>query len=131
MTSQPTSRFRLSFDSRPPHSQWAMLLLVSAIPAIILEVLRVPAALLLGFMAGGILLGAGGATVRVPRRAFIVAQGIIGCLIARGIPASTLGEMWKAWPVCAATVAAIIAASTLLGWLLARWRVLPGTTAIW
>ena len=35
------------------------------------------------------------------------------------------------WPLFFGVVLVIIAASSALGWLMSRWRVLPGTTAVW
>ena len=46
---------------------------------------------------------------------------LIGCLIARSIPPAIIGEILHHWPLFFAVVAAVIAASTTLGWLLTRW----------
>jgi uncharacterized protein len=112
-------------------AQWAVLLALSVIFVVALEALHLPAALLLGPMAAGITLSACDITVRVPRPPYYFAQAIVGCLIAHALPASILGEMHRDWPLFAATVLSVIVASTALGWLLTRLRVLPGTTAVW
>ena len=52
-------------------------------------------------------------------------------MIARSIPPAIIGEILRDWPLFLAVVIAVIAASSTLGWLLTRWRVLPGTTAVW
>ncbi|TIX04300.1 MAG: AbrB family transcriptional regulator, partial [Mesorhizobium sp.] len=38
---------------------------------------------------------------------------------------------YKEWPLFLGAVIATVAASSLLGWLISRWRILPGTTAVW
>jgi uncharacterized membrane protein AbrB (regulator of aidB expression) len=69
--------------------------------------------------------------VAVPVQPFIIAQGFIGCLVARSIGPGILPTMLRQWPVFVVCVGGVIVFSTVLGGLLARWKVLPGTTAIW
>ncbi len=108
-----------------------ILLAVSALFVLILEALHLPAALMLGPMLAAILAAAAHGRVHVPRLLFILAQGVIGCMIARVIQSSIIGEMIADWPLFLVAVFSVIAASAALGWLLARWRVLPGSTAVW
>ena len=82
-------------------------------------------------MIAGILLAVAGSNLRVPRRLVLIAQAVIGCMIARSIPPTIIGEILRDWPLFLTVVFAVIAASSTLGWLLTRWRVLPGTTAVW
>ena len=96
-----------------------------------LELLRLPAAFLVGPMAAAIVVSQRGSTVRVPEIGFLAAQAVVGCLIARSMPASVLAEILHDWPLYLPAVTSVIVASTGLGWLLMRWRILPGTTAIW
>jgi len=72
-----------------------------------------------------------GSQLRVAPQPVLIAQAVIGCMIARSIPPAIIGEILHDWPLFLATVIAVIAASSTLGWLLTRWRVLPGTTAVW
>ena len=81
--------------------------------------------------APGIAAGTNGATVRVPGLLFACAQGIVGCLIATSITVSILGSFLSGWPVFLTVVLLTLAGSSLLGWLVSRWRILPGTTAVW
>ncbi len=112
--------------------QWLVLLALSGAFALLLEALRLPAAFLLGPMAAAILVSRMTArTVRVPPIGFLAAQAVIGCMIARSIPVAVLGEILRDWPLYLSAVVSVIAASGGLGWLLMRWRILPGTTAIW
>jgi membrane AbrB-like protein len=112
-------------------AQWAILLIVSAAFVLVLELLRLPAALLLGPMAAAILMAALDGKARVPRPLFYAAQAVVGCLIARGLPPSIFGEMQHDWPLFVTAIAAVVGAGLGMGWLMARWQVLPGTTAIW
>ncbi len=111
--------------------QWTLVLALSIVLVIALELVRLPAALLLGPMLAAIIVAAANGTVRVPLPAFSLAQGVVGCMIAHSIPASVLGEVLHDWPIFVAGVFSVVAAAALLGWLLTRWRVLPGTTAVW
>jgi len=98
---------------------------------LLLESLRVTAAALLGPIAAAIAMAARGRAVRVPPLAFGFAQAIVGCMIARSMPVAILGEVGRAWPLFVLAIGAVIVVSALLGWALARWRLLPGTTAVW
>ena len=116
----------------PPRAlQWSVLIILSGLFALGLEAIRLPAALLLGPMIAAILVAIAGSGVRIPHHPALIAQAVIGCMIARSIPPTIIGEIWRGWPLFVAVVTAVIAASGALGWLLTRWRVLPGTTAVW
>lgn len=117
--------------NRPLGLQWVLLLALSAAFVALLAALRLPAALLLGPMAAGIVVATWDGTLRIPAQPFYVAQAVIGCLIARSLPLSIFAEMRHDGFLFAAAVVLVIVAGTGLGWLLARWQVLPGTTAIW
>ena len=82
-------------------------------------------------MIAAIVVAMAGAEVRVPHQLVLVAQAVIGCMIARSIPPTIIGEILRHWPLFVSVACAVLAASSTLGWLLTRWRVLPGTTAVW
>jgi membrane AbrB-like protein len=96
-----------------------------------LELLRIPAALLLGAMAAAVLVAVFDGKLAVPRWPYVVAQGLIGCLVARSIGPAILVTMYRQWPLFLAGVCSVLIISSCLGALLARWKVLPGTTAVW
>lgn len=123
----PTGRLGRS----PQGVQWGVLLVLSALAVAVLELVRLPAALMLGPMAAAILMATNDASVRVPALPFYAAQGVIGCMVARSITAPTLAEIAKDWPLFMGGVAWAVVAAAVLGWLLARLRLLPGTTAVW
>ncbi|TIW63712.1 MAG: AbrB family transcriptional regulator, partial [Mesorhizobium sp.] len=58
-------------------------------------------------------------------------QAVVGCLVAASISADIFPVFYKEWPLFLGAVIATVAASSLLGWLISRWRILPGTTAVW
>ncbi|TIS56887.1 MAG: AbrB family transcriptional regulator [Mesorhizobium sp.] len=111
--------------------QWLAILIVSILFAGALEFAALPAALLIGPMLAAIVAGTNGATVRVPRPLFGSAQAVVGCLVAGSISAGIFPVFYKEWPLFLGAVVATVAASSLLGWLISRWRILPGTTAVW
>ena len=112
-------------------ARWAVLLSLSLVFVAGLEVVRLPAALLLGSLAAAAFLTAADVEVSVPPLMFYGAQAVVGFLIARALPLATLTEMGRDWPTFAAGVLSVVAASALLGWLLARFGILPGSTSVW
>lgn len=118
-------------SDRPAPVQWAALAAMSALLIGAMEYLALPAALLIGAMLTAIAAGGLGATVRVPARAFAVSQAFVGMLIASAIDPAFLVLFLEDWPLFLAAVTATVTASSALGWLISRWRVLPGTTGVW
>jgi hypothetical protein len=110
---------------------WAALISLSIGLAALLLWLHAPAALMLGPLLAGIVVASSGGKVRPPLPPFVVAQGIVGCLIAKMVPLSIVGDVLDHWFLFSIGVLAVVAISSLLGWLMTRWQVLPGTTALW
>jgi uncharacterized protein len=111
--------------------QWLLLVGISAAVSALLLWLAIPAALLLGPIVAGILLTTNGGSVDVPNRPFVLAQGVIGCMVAKMLPLSIAGEVLGRWPVFVCGALSVILACALLGWLLSRMKVFPGSTAVW
>jgi uncharacterized protein len=124
----PRLRSRLQHS---PLAQWTLLVAMSAPLAGLLETMGLPAALLIGPMIAGMLVGSNGGTIHAPRLPVFAAQTIVGCLVARAITGDIVLRFLKDWPLFLGIILCIVAASTALGWLLTRWQVLPGTTAVW
>ncbi|OON39362.1 ammonia monooxygenase [Izhakiella australiensis] len=114
-----------------PLSHWLWLIMLSAAFIFVLELAHLPAALLLGPMAAAIVFAVSNRPLKVPPLLFQLAQGVVGAMIARVIPPSVFGEIAKQWPLFFACVFSVLIASSVLGWLLARFQVLPGSTAVW
>ena len=114
----------------PPAAQWILLIALSAGIGAFLLWLHAPAALMLGPLIAAMMLAAGGGRVRFPLPPFVVAQGIIGCLIARMVPLTIIGDILDHWLLFTAGVLFVVAASSLLGWLMSRLQILPGTDTL-
>ena len=122
---------KFSFQTRSKPLQWVLLFLFSAVLVFAGEKLQLPAAMLLGAMLGAILMAAGESTLRVHRWLSLAAQGVVGCLIARSITAEFFTSMGQHLPVILLSIGYVLFVSTFIGYLLARFRILPGTTAVW
>jgi uncharacterized protein len=120
-----------SFRGQSPPLQWAALVLLSAALAGGLTLLRLPAALLLGAIGAAALVSAHDGELRIPPRLFLLAQGVIGGLVAQFIKPDILREIARDWPLFTFAALSVIAASCLLGWALARLRIFPDSTPIW
>lgn len=118
-------------DKITPLGQWGLLVLASLSIGTLLQFYHVPAALLLGPMIIGVILGLKGASVRVPKRGFTLAQSILGCMIAQSLSPTILPTLLQDWPLVVSILCAVLLASTLSGWLLVRFSQLPGPTGAW
>jgi membrane AbrB-like protein len=116
---------------RNPAVQWAALLALSLILIPLLRAARLPAAAMLGPLTAAILTTAAEGSIRIPLGPFVLAEAVIGCMIARAFQLPMLAEVLHNWPLFLIAVAAVLVVSCALSWLLVRWRVLPGSTAIW
>ncbi|HLY00425.1 MAG TPA: AbrB family transcriptional regulator [Roseiarcus sp.] len=122
---------RFTLRKKPPDLQWGALLGATVIGVAAFEAARLPAALLLGATGAAILLAWFEARVKIPPLAFVIAQGFVGCLVARAITPAIVMTILSEWPMFLFLIAAVIAFATSLGFILARWKILPGTTAVW
>src|SRR4051812_26283087 len=89
--------------------QWTLLVGLSLVLCIFLTWLGIPAALLLGPLIAGIAITAGGGRLQVPRRVFVYVQGFIGCMIAKMLPLSIMGEGSAHWLLSTLGVLSVIA----------------------
>jgi hypothetical protein len=96
-----------------------------------LHAAHLPAAVLIGCMAAGIMLAVRGQVLRVSPRAFALAQAVLGCLMARSLKPSTLHALAVDWSLLLGVSLLLMAASGGLGWILMRRQVFPGSTAVW
>src|SRR5262249_13322098 len=116
---------------RPPAQQWGMLAAGSVALGALFEIIGLPAALLLGPMIAGIVLATNGGSIRPPKLPVQMAQAVIGCLVARAITGDILHAFLKDWPLFLGVVLVIVATSSTVGWAMARYAIMPGTTAVW
>jgi membrane AbrB-like protein len=119
------------FSTKPRGVQWTALVVLSLVLAVAMESAGLPAAALIGPMLAAIVLGTSGAGERVPRPAFATAQAFVGCLIAASIEPEIVLAFLDDWPLFLGVAVTTVAASSVLGYLISRWRILPGTTGVW
>ncbi len=111
--------------------RWALLVVASVVLTVLMELAGLPAAPLLGAMAAGIGFGIQGARLTMPNLPFVAAEAVAACLIARSINADIFETFLTGWPLFLGIVTTIIAATSLMGYAMARAQILPGTTALW
>ena len=129
---QPAARSARTLRATPSVLRWGVLLAASLAFIVPLQLIHLPAALLLGAMAAAILFALFEGQLAVPRWPFVLAQGLIGCLVARSIGPAILMTVVRQWPLflagCLRGAGHQHIARRGAG---ARWKVLPGTTAVW
>jgi len=118
-------------EARPLAGRLLLLLAGSAALAALLEWIGLPAGLLLGPMIVGIALAGTGRQVEIPTLAFRAGQAVVGLLIASVVTRELLATVAARPVLFAGTTLATLAASALIGWALTRWKLLPGTVAVW
>ncbi|MBB1073753.1 AbrB family transcriptional regulator [Rhodoferax sp. 4810] len=121
----------LSLFRAKPALWWGVLLPLSAALAWLLTELHLPAGVLLGCMFAGIFLASNDIRLKVPPVMFALAQGVLGCLMAHSLQPAALAKVASGWPVFLLATSSIIIASAVLGWIMMRRQVFPGTTAVW
>ncbi|WP_319775750.1 AbrB family transcriptional regulator [Breoghania sp.] len=110
---------------------WARLTALTLAIVVVLELLGLPASILLGAMVAAIIIALRFGQIAMPRLPYMTAQALIGCMIAHALSLSVMLEVADDWPIFVFGVVSVLAASLFLGWSLARMKTLPGTTAIW
>jgi membrane AbrB-like protein len=129
--SEPSAAWGRPLQRLSTAGRWAVLLALSAVAAAMLQCAKLPAAVMLGPLAAAVLVQVAGGAVKVPRVLLIAAQAIIGCLVARSITSSIVGSFIIHWPLFLGVVTLSILASAAVGWGMSRFRIIPGTTAVW
>lgn len=112
-------------------AHWCALLILSLALGWAMHRAEFPAAFLVGPMIAGMGFGVADTRLKLPRRAFIAAQAVIGLLVARALSASILVSLTRDWMVMLLVVASSVLAGAVVGWVLTRLRILPGATAAW
>lgn len=110
---------------------WAALAGCSLLAGLVLHYEGFPAAFLVGAIVAAIGFSLRGIRLRLPRPYFVGAQALIGCSVAESFSASILLAILDDWLPMALIVGTTVIAGGMCGWLLVRYRVLPGTTAAW
>lgn len=111
--------------------KWAGLILFSAINVYLLELFKLPAALMLGPMIAAITLASCGARFKLHNKVFSLAQGFVGMMIVEHLPTHAWQEFTHQWPIFLFGTLSTLIVSALVGWYVAQARRLPGSTAVW
>ncbi|TCU13654.1 AbrB family transcriptional regulator [Rhizobium sullae] len=113
--------------------RWVLLLSLSTALVVVLELFALPASLLVGPMIAAIFLAlvVGKGQMRVPYWPVQFGQALVGLMMARAITPDILATMAKDAPLFMLVIVSVIAVAAVLGYLLTRLQVLPGTTAVW
>lgn len=110
---------------------WPILILLSAGSAALLHRQHVPAAFMLGPMLAAVAMALSGAGLRLHRNFSLGAQSVLGCLIAAFVTPSLLAVYLEHWFELTAINLATMTVIVLVSVVIARYRWLPDTTAIW
>jgi membrane AbrB-like protein len=108
-----------------------VLVIMTAALVAVLYVAGLPAAFLLGSMVAAMIFVGRGGAVRLPDWIFALAQSVVGCLIARSFTPALFRAMGQHLSLFAGVTLSVLFVATALGLVLARLRVLPGSTALW
>jgi uncharacterized protein len=114
-----------------PCYRWIILFCLSLAIVMVFSEFGVPAAMLLGSMLGAIILAVNGGELNISHRPFAIAQGVIGCMIAKTLSTTVTGSSSSYWPLFLFGVLSVVVAGYLLSWVMTRLKVLPGTTTVW
>jgi membrane AbrB-like protein len=111
--------------------RWVFLLITSVVIAALMQQVHLPAALFLGPLVGGIIFGARGTGLKVPQRLFFMGMAGVGTMMGNLTSSESLNVFMHKWPLFLSIIFTTIFASSVLGFVLTRLRVLPGSVAVW
>ncbi len=111
--------------------QWLILLALSFALSALIATTGLPAAILLGPMLAAIIVETNGGRIRLPPVGRLVAQAVVGCLLAGAVSPEIVATFLKEWPLLLSVVLIVVMATSLIGWLMGKSQIVPGTTAVW
>src|SRR5579862_2776026 len=115
----------------PSAFQWAALLTLSGVISLIWGAAGLPAGLLLGPMIGGIVFGVNGLRLEVPQLPYLAAQALIGAMVSGGITRAIVVSFTQDFGLFSTVIAATVLGAAALGWLISRFGLIPGATAVY
>ena len=111
--------------------QWIALLALSFALTALIALTGLPAAILLGPMIAAIIVETNGGSIRLPSYIRLIAQALVGCMLASAVSPEIVRTFLKEWPLLVSIVVLVIFAASFVGWILGKSQVMPGTTAVW
>ncbi|HSS28702.1 MAG TPA: AbrB family transcriptional regulator [Usitatibacter sp.] len=121
----------MNVASWPAPAKWVVLLVLSVGVTSLWSAASLPAALLIGPMIAGIVLGVNGARLDIPRWSYLGAQGVIAAMIAGSMTPATAHTLGHGAVLFVAAAATTLIGATALGWLMSRTGLMPGATAVY
>jgi uncharacterized membrane protein AbrB (regulator of aidB expression) len=118
-------------ERRRSAPQLVLLFALSVALAAALVCLRIPAALLLGPMSAGVAVASSGGSLRVWPPVVLLAQGVMGCMMAQMTAVAVGREMLNRVPLVAIGALSVIIAAGCLASLISRLRILPRNETLW
>ncbi|WP_160348851.1 MULTISPECIES: AbrB family transcriptional regulator [unclassified Bordetella] len=112
-------------------THWSLLLVLSVAVGWPIVHAGIGAGALVGPMLAGIAMGMSGTRIGISGRAFVLAQGVLGCMIASMLEASVLDGVAAHFGAMAAAVVLTLVGATATGWVLTRTGTMPGSTGAW
>lgn len=125
-----SSRSRL-VPSWPVFAKWATLLLLSAFISILWGAVGLPASLLFGPMFGGAVFAVNGVHLVVPRWLYLGAQAVIGAMVSANITPGIIATLGRDVLLFGIVTGAILLGAAALGWVVSRFGLIPGSTAVY
>lgn len=110
---------------------WAALVGITAMLTLSLRAAHMPAALMLGPMLAGIAVAILRPGPALPRTAAVVAQAVLGCLIAQALSPRLLVDLAPQWPILLGMNLALMLGTLAMGAVATKTGWLPGTAGIW
>jgi uncharacterized protein len=123
--------WRHTLGSWPAPLQWGALLLLSMLISLLWGSMKLPAALLLGPMLGGVVFGVNGVRIGVPRWPYTGAQGVIGAMVSMAITPAIVTTLGSHLVLFGIVMAATLVGAAAIGWLISRSGLIPGATAVY
>jgi membrane AbrB-like protein len=117
--------------SWPAAAQWGALVALSALISAIWGAAGLPAALLLGPMIGGIVLGVNGVRLAVPRVSYLGAQVVVGAMVSAAITPDIVSIFLHDAFWFSVVLGVTLLGAAALGWSISRSGVIPGATAVY
>lgn len=110
---------------------WLTLVGLTILLTSALRLIHAPAAFMLGPLISGIVTALGVPGARLPPFATVVAQAMLGCLIAQTLAPDLLLSLLPRWPLLLGINLALVGGMMGIGLLITHRQWLPGTAGVW
>ncbi len=112
-------------------TQWVFLIGITYVITSLLDLIHLPAALLLGPMIAGILSESANSSIRLPHITMSISQAIIGCMVGSSLTPEIVALFLDQWFIFLGFGLMTLLISIFLGWSIGQLGILNGPTAIW